>query len=71
MVGPGAGDSTLVDGAAWTGAGDTGRGGGLSGINTGGKFSPSEKVQWGEGWEPSETVQANWVGQKQEVWGAV
>ena len=26
-AGPGAGDGTLIDGAAWTGAGDTGRGG--------------------------------------------
>ena len=36
MAGPGAGDGTLVDGASRTGAGDTGRGGGLSGVNTGG-----------------------------------
>ena len=36
MAGPGAGDGTLVDGAARTGAGDKGWGQGLSGVNTGG-----------------------------------
>ena len=36
MAGTGAGDGTLVDGAAQTGAGDTGQGGLLLGVNTGG-----------------------------------
>ena len=38
MVGLGDGYGTLVDGEAWNGAGDTGRGGGSSVVNNGVKI---------------------------------
>ena len=46
-------------------------GGLVRGKDRGKNFHPSEKVQLGEGWALSEKVEANRVGQQQEVWGAV
>ena len=71
MAGLGAGDSLIVHGASQTGAVDTGWGGDFRVYLLRLQLLPSEEVQLGEVWAPSEQVQENRVVMQQEVRGAV